>query len=218
MDATQAIVNLRAVMYLGTGWDGSMGHLYRVGDMIPQAIANGFHGCESLPACLVCPSDPWTPINIHYLSHLNQYHHTQITGPSLYTGDKTDWYHYAMLGPYVPFYSEDMPNTGAFSFGVYVLCIYTCQVSFGPLPLCPPPVQPSGSHPRPLLYIRMCIYTYVYMNICVCMYIWLGALSVRPPFCRSCSSTPTHHTPYMCVYHMYRRVPCRPWLRHARSD
>lgn len=27
------------------------------------------------------------------------------------TGTKEDWYHYAPLGPYVPFYSEDMPNT-----------------------------------------------------------------------------------------------------------
>ena len=25
-----------------------MGHLYRVGDMIPQFTCNGFHGCEYL--------------------------------------------------------------------------------------------------------------------------------------------------------------------------
>lgn len=45
----QAKVNLRAVMYLGTGFypnNGSFAHIYRVGDMVPQFTCNGFHGCE----------------------------------------------------------------------------------------------------------------------------------------------------------------------------
>lgn len=42
------------------------------------------------------------------------YHKTAHTGPGLKTGTKDDWYYYAPLGPYVPFYSEQMPNAGAY--------------------------------------------------------------------------------------------------------
>lgn len=87
-----------------------MDHLYRTGDMIPQFTCNGFHGCESFrfSSLLVCPRRVSTLLFGHHHNHARHIH----TGPSLYTGKKEDRYDYAMLGPYVPFYSEDMPNTG----------------------------------------------------------------------------------------------------------
>lgn len=56
----QAVVNLRAVMYLGTGFypdNQSMHHIYRTGDMIPQFTCNGLHGCEC--ACRACVARLW---------------------------------------------------------------------------------------------------------------------------------------------------------------
>lgn len=64
--------------------------------------------------------------------------------PLLGTGSRSERYQYAMLGSYVPFYSEDMPNTSAWKieentvpfvpYRFYVsthLCSYVCWLSHG---------------------------------------------------------------------------------------
>ena len=95
------------------------------------------------------PPNTYTTMNLLLTLSSHRHTQTQYSGPFhgcplLGTGPREKKYQYAYLGNYVPFYSEDMPNTAAWKieenvvpmvpYRFYVsthLCSYVCWLSHG---------------------------------------------------------------------------------------
>ncbi len=136
MKAIRAKINLRNIFYLGTGQDG---HLYRGGDMIPQVYDGLFLSQTRL-----------TPSTYSFLPP-SQTNKQATCGafhgcPLLHTGDRSARYQYSMLGSYVSFYSEDIPNTEYWKYEENLMPYVTfrqyvsshiCSCTFSPLSLYP---------------------------------------------------------------------------------